>query len=83
VAGVGGQVHVAPLMHCDLNRVLSWPTFVRRFIVHPSDPPPPTRAPRHVWCFVGLSAPLLGASRGLRPAIDGETFGLPISASQV
>lgn len=36
----------------------------------------------HVWCYVGLSAPLLGASGALRTSLDGETFGLPISESQ-
>jgi len=36
----------------------------------------------HVWCYVGLSAPLLGASGALRTSLDGETFGLPISEAQ-
>ena len=35
-----------------------------------------------MWCYVGLSAPLLGASGALRTSLDGETFGLPLSPAQ-
>jgi hypothetical protein len=35
---------------------------------------------RHVWCYVGLSAPLLGAAGALRTSLDGETFGLPLAS---
>lgn len=34
---------------------------------------------RHIWTYVGLSAPLLGASSPLRSVISGETMGLPMS----
>lgn len=33
----------------------------------------------HVWTYVGLSAPLLGAVNPLRAVISGENMGLPIS----
>lgn len=33
----------------------------------------------HIWTYVGLSAPLLGAINPLRAVISGENMGLPIS----
>ena len=38
---------------------------------------------RHLWCYVGLGAPLLGAVGALKPTLTGETFGLSISEAQV
>ena len=37
---------------------------------------------RHLWCYVGLGAPLLGAVGALKPTLTGETFGLSISEAQ-
>ena len=34
---------------------------------------------QHVWTYVGLSAPMLGAINPLRAVISGENMGLPIS----
>lgn len=34
---------------------------------------------QHIWTYVGLSAPLLGAPNPLRSVISGENMGLPIS----
>ena len=34
---------------------------------------------QHIWTYVGLSAPLLGAVNPLRAVISGENMGLPIS----
>ena len=33
----------------------------------------------HIWTYVGLSAPMLGATNPLRAVISGENMGLPIS----
>lgn len=33
----------------------------------------------HIWTYVGLSAPLLGAPNPLRAVISGENMGLPVS----
>ena len=34
---------------------------------------------KHIWTYVGLSAPLLGAINPLRSIISGENMGLPIT----
>jgi Lecithin:cholesterol acyltransferase len=34
---------------------------------------------KHIWTYVGLSAPLLGAINPLRAVLSGENMGLPIS----
>jgi hypothetical protein len=34
---------------------------------------------RHIWTYVGLAAPLLGATNPLRAVLSGENMGLPIS----
>ncbi len=33
----------------------------------------------HIWTYVGLSAPMLGAVNPMRAVISGENMGLPIS----
>jgi hypothetical protein len=37
---------------------------------------------RHIWTYVGLSAPMLGAVNPLRSVISGENMGLPVTDSQ-
>ena len=34
---------------------------------------------KHIWTYVGLSAPLLGASNTLRSVISGEKMGMPLA----
>lgn len=37
---------------------------------------------RHIWAFVGFSAPLLGSAGALKSVLSGHTFGLTISDAQ-
>jgi len=37
---------------------------------------------RHVWGYIALSPPLLGAPGALRSVLSGESFGVPITEAQ-
>lgn len=37
----------------------------------------------HIWCYVGLGAPLLGSAGALKTVMDGETFGLQVWDSRM
>eukprot|EP01041_Mallomonas_annulata_P010291 gene10291-21479_t len=37
---------------------------------------------RHIWTYVGISAPLLGAPGALRSVVSGNTLGIPVSEAQ-
>lgn len=37
---------------------------------------------RYIWSYVGIAAPLLGASPAVKSVLSGHTFGLPISEAQ-